>query len=115
MSTCRRLLIRARTGAVARNMTSGADQREVRERRMDRLERLLLGALGDDAADGREHAGEQRQLFGAEMRAAIGDFAEKDRQEVRGCVDRAHEGFDEAVELAVGRRVVGAWRRARAR
>ena len=99
ISTCRRLLIRARTGAVARNMTSGPISVKCASAGWTGWNDFCLRALGDDAADGREDAGEERQLFGPEMRPAIGDLAKKDRQEVRGGVDRSHEGVDEAVEL----------------
>ena len=91
ISTCRTLLIRARTGAVARNMTSGPMSVKCASAGWTGWNDLLFRAFGDDAADGREDAGEQRQLFGAEMRAAIGDLAEKDREEVRGGIDRSHE------------------------
>ena len=50
------------------------------------------------------------ELFGAEMRAAVGDLAKKDREKVGRLVDRSHERVDEAVELASRGGVVGAHR-----
>ena len=84
-----------------------ANQREMRERRVNGLERALFDAFGDGAADGCEDAGEERQLFGPEVRPAIGNLAEKDRQEMRGGIDRSHDGVDEPFELLLWRRVFG--------
>jgi hypothetical protein len=77
------------------------DDGEVRERGMHRLEDLLAASIGDDGAHGGEDAGNQRELVGAEVRPAVGDFAEKDRQEVRRIVDRADDRVNQPVELLV--------------
>ena len=43
----------------------GGDDREVRERGVNRLKHVLACAFGDDAANGAKDAGEQRQLLPA--------------------------------------------------
>ena len=41
------------------------------------------------------------------MHGAVGDLAQKNRQELARLVDRSHEGLDQAVELAVRRELFG--------
>ena len=48
-----------------------------------------------------------RELVGPEMRAAVGNFPQKNRQEVGGLIDSAHERIDQVVELLMRRRIVG--------
>src|SRR5215204_5026683 len=79
-----------------------AYQREVRQRRMDRLETLLLDTLADHTAHSGEDSGDEAELIGSEMRAAIRDLPEEDWQEVRRLVDRADKRGDDAIELLRG-------------
>ena len=54
-----------------------------------RLETLFARSFGNDSTHGREHAGQQCELIGAEVRAAVGNLAEKDRQDcVESSTDR---------------------------
>ena len=88
----------------------GGDDREVRERRVNRLKHLLAGALGDDTANGAKDACEQGQILGAEMDGAVSDLAEKDREKWLRRVDRFHERLNQEIELLVRRRLLRRWR-----
>ena len=85
----------------------GRNDGEVCERRMYRLKQLLSPALGDDAAHGREDAGDECQFVRPEMRPTVGDLAQHDRQKQRGLVDRLDDGFDQPVEFPIGRHILG--------
>ena len=83
------------------------DDGEMRERRVNRLEDVLLDAFADDTANGRKHAGNEAELLWTEVSAAVGDLAEKDREKVSRRVDRSDQRIDQAVEFARGGRVLG--------